>query len=111
MAKDFGYKVLREEVLDYDHQDLRVANYLVAMEPSVAWCIGCGSCTATCTTGHFTDFNIRRIHTMVRRGDTRKLKGELRHCMFCGKCQLVCPRSVNLRNIILTLNKAIELYG
>jgi heterodisulfide reductase subunit C len=31
--------------------------------------------------------------------------------MFCGKCQLVCPRGVNLRNVILTLNRAIEQLG
>jgi heterodisulfide reductase subunit C len=31
--------------------------------------------------------------------------------MFCGKCQLVCPRGVNLRNVILTINRAIEQIG
>lgn len=111
MEKKFGFSVLREEVMDFDHQDFRMARYLQDKEPSAAWCIGCGSCTGTCTTGHFKSFNIRRIHTMLRRGNTRRLKQELRHCMFCGKCQLVCPRGVNLRNVILTINKAIELYG
>jgi heterodisulfide reductase subunit C len=31
--------------------------------------------------------------------------------MFCGKCQLVCPRGVNLRNLILAMNRAIEQLG
>lgn len=109
--KDFGFKVMKEEIIDYDRADFRIAESLISQEPSVALCIGCGSCTGTCTTGHFTEFNIRMIHTLVRRGETRRLKTELKKCMFCGKCQLVCPRGVNLRNLILSLNKAIEQIG
>ncbi len=29
-------------------------------------------------------------------------------CMLCGKCQLVCPRGVNLRNLILAIHNALE---
>jgi heterodisulfide reductase subunit C len=111
MAKDFGYRILRDESIDFDRNDMRIADYLVVKEPSVKLCIGCGSCTATCSTGHFTEFNIRRLHTFIRRGETKHLKNEISKCMFCGKCQLVCPRGVNLRNVILTINRAIELLG
>ncbi len=31
--------------------------------------------------------------------------------MLCGKCQLVCPRGVNLRNLILAIHNALEIYG
>jgi heterodisulfide reductase subunit C len=109
--KDFGYKVLRDESIDYDRQDMRIRDYLLLQEPSINLCIGCGSCSGTCTSGHFTEFNIRRVHTLIRRGETRSLKKELTKCMFCGKCQLICPRGVNLRNVILTINKAIEQIG
>jgi heterodisulfide reductase subunit C len=109
--KDFGYKVLRDESIDYDRQDMRIRDYLLAQEPSINLCIGCGSCSGTCTSGHFTEFNIRKVHTLIRRGETRSLKKELTKCMFCGKCQLICPRGVNLRNVILTINKAIEQIG
>jgi succinate dehydrogenase/fumarate reductase-like Fe-S protein len=47
----------------------------------------------------------------LRRGETHQLKQEIRKCMFCGKCQLVCPRGVNLRNVILRINRAIEQIG
>jgi heterodisulfide reductase subunit C len=50
-------------------------------------------------------------HTLLRRGETEKLKQELKKCMFCGKCQLTCPRGVNLRNVLLRINRAIELFG
>lgn len=109
--KDFGFRVLKEEVINYDRQDLRLARILIAEEPSITLCIGCGSCSGTCSTAHFTEFNIRKIHTLVRRGDTSTLKATLQHCMFCGKCQLVCPRGVNLRNVILTIHKAIGQIG
>jgi heterodisulfide reductase subunit C len=32
-------------------------------------------------------------------------------CFFCGKCQLVCPRGVNLRNLILSINNAVVKFG
>jgi heterodisulfide reductase subunit C len=111
MAKQFGYTVLKDATIDYDRSDRRMAAYLLEREPSINLCIGCGSCTATCTAGNFTTFNIRRVHTFIRRGETARARKELQKCMFCGKCQLTCPRGVNLRNVILIINRAIELIG
>ena len=108
---NFGYSILRDESIDFDRNDKRIAEFLAAREPSISLCIGCGGCTATCSTGHFVDFNIRRVHTLIRRGETKHLKKEIQKCMFCGKCQLVCPRGVNLRNVILTINRALEQIG
>jgi len=109
--KNFGYSLMADESIDFDRNNRRVAAYLEAHEPSVNLCIGCGSCTATCSTGHFTDLNIRRVHTLIRRGETGRIRSAITKCMFCGKCQLVCPRGVNLRNVILTINRAIEQIG
>jgi heterodisulfide reductase subunit C len=108
---EFGYTISNDRQLDLDRGDMRYLEFVRAIEPSLDVCIGCGSCTATCSAGHFTDFNIRRLHTAIRRGDTRSLKSEIKKCMFCGKCQLACPRGVNLRNVILSLNRAIERLG
>jgi heterodisulfide reductase subunit C len=108
---NFGYKTLRDESIDFDSNDKRIAEFLAEHEPSINLCIGCGSCTATCSTGHFVDFNIRRVHTFIRRGEIKYIGKEIQMCMFCGKCQLVCPRGVNLRNVILTINRAIEQIG
>lgn len=97
--------------IDYDANDKRYLNYLIRHEPTVKTCIGCGGCTATCSAGQFVDFNIRRVHTFLRRGEIHQLKKEMQKCMLCGKCQLVCPRGVNLRNLILVMNQAIERIG
>jgi heterodisulfide reductase subunit C len=109
--KQFGYSTHQDRSIDYDKSDHRMMDYVIVHEPSVQLCIGCGSCTATCSAGHFVDFNIRRVHTLMRRGESDHLKKEIMKCMFCGKCQLVCPRGVNLRNLILSINRAIELIG
>ena len=108
---EFGYTILKDRQLDLDKGDFRYLAFVRTFEPSLDLCFGCGSCTGTCSAGNFTGFNIRQLHTFIRRGDTKYLKAEIKKCMFCGKCQLVCPRGVNLRNLILTLNKAIERLG
>ncbi|MCK9219381.1 MAG: 4Fe-4S dicluster domain-containing protein [Bacteroidales bacterium] len=109
--KNFGYTIQRDQSIDIDQNDRRIVNYLLSLEPSFNLCLGCGSCTGTCTAGHFVDFNIRRVHTLLRRGESKQLKTEMKKCMFCGKCQLVCPRGVNLRNLIITIQRAIEQIG
>jgi len=108
---DFGYTITKDRQLDYDHGDFRYFRLVRSLEPSIDVCIGCGSCSATCSAAQFTDFNIRKLHTVISRGDTESIKTELRKCMFCGKCQLICPRGVNLRNLILAINRAIEQLG
>lgn len=45
---------------------------------------------------------------MFRRGNTEGLAEELRKCMLCGKCVLVCPRGVNLRQLIINMRKMLE---
>jgi heterodisulfide reductase subunit C len=109
--KNFGFTIQHNNSIDYDINDKRMMHYVAFHEPSINWCIGCGSCTATCSTGHFTFFNIKQVHTLLRRGETGRLKQEIKKCMFCGKCQLACPRGVNLRNVLLTINRAIEQIG
>jgi heterodisulfide reductase subunit C len=111
LMKDFGYTVGKDRQVDYDTHERRVLDYLKEWEPSVNQCIACGSCTATCSAGRMTDFNIRAVHTYLRRGMVHNLRNEIKKCMFCGKCQLVCPRGVNMRNLILQLHNAIERLG
>jgi heterodisulfide reductase subunit C len=111
MPKDFGYKLTNDRQIDLDRNDQQVLLYLKHVEPSINICIGCGSCTSTCSSGQFTDFNIRRVHTFLRRGEIKQIKKEIEKCMLCGKCQLVCPRGVNLRNLILSINNAVVKFG
>jgi heterodisulfide reductase subunit C len=44
---------------------------------------------------------------MLRRGEVKNLQTEIDKCMLCGKCMLVCPRGVNLRNVAMLIKKAL----
>lgn len=102
-ARRFGFTVKTGRAIDLDAADMSVAEEVMARVPSWSLCIGCGGCTATCTAGAFTDYNFRKLHLMVRRGETAGLRRALSACMLCGKCVLQCPRGVNTRGVIAVL--------
>jgi len=104
---NFGYTISADRQIDYDRMDLRLARYLEKHEPSFRICIACGTCSATCSAGLFTDFSLRSIIGKIKRGEVAKLKIEIEKCMLCGKCQLACPRGVNTRNVILTVQRGL----
>jgi heterodisulfide reductase subunit C len=103
--KNFGYTISKGRVLDFDKTDHTLYRQIIEQEPSMRLCIDCGSCSATCTAGNVTDFSIRKMNLMIRRGETEGLRKEFSSCMLCGKCMMICPRGVNTRNIILTIRR------
>lgn len=106
MTKNFGFKINSEKQIDYDLNNHKVANFIDSLEPTYKTCISCGTCSATCTAAQFTDFSFRNVMLLIRRGDT-SVADEIKKCMLCGKCTLVCPRGVNTRNVILSIKKAV----
>ena len=108
---DFGYTISPDRQIDFDRSDQRIAKYLYEHEPSFRYCFACGTCTATCSAGLFTDFSLRNLIGNIKRGEVKKVKSEVGKCMLCGKCQLACPRGVNTRNVILGIQRAIEAYN
>lgn len=102
---NWGYSVNLTRAVDLDRNDMGYARQLLRDYPELQTCIGCGNCTATCTAGNLTPFNLRKTHTLVRRGEYKKVATELDKCMLCGKCRLVCPRGINTRQIVLTIRK------
>lgn len=107
MAK-WGYGIHKSWEIDFDRNDRTVAKFVLTHEPTFKLCIACGACTATCTAGNLTDFNIRKLNVLIRRGEVSEIEEEIEKCMFCGKCQLLCPRGVKTRNIILNIKKALK---
>jgi heterodisulfide reductase subunit C len=104
---DFGFSVMDSRTIDIDQFDNRLMNYVIEREPSFKVCLSCGGCTATCSAGNLIDFNIRKIGLSLRRGETADLAREIDKCMLCGKCMLVCPRGINIRNAIMLIKKGI----
>lgn len=107
----WGFNISEARVIDLDKNDRNIAKYVQDKVPSYRLCIGCGACTATCSARSFTDFNIRKLQMLMQRGETDTLEKEITKCMLCGKCQLVCPRGVNTRQMIITTKEAIQKYN
>jgi heterodisulfide reductase subunit C len=103
----FGYSINKDNQIDFDRNDRSLAILIREKEPTFGICINCGSCTASCSASNFTGFNFRKMCLLVRRGEVETVRQELSKCMLCGKCSLVCPRGVNTRNIIISLQEAL----
>jgi len=107
---DFGFALLKGRQIDYDRNDRCIARFIFDREPSFKLCFECGCCSATCTTGNFTNFSLRKINILIKRGENEEVRRAISKCMLCGKCTLVCPRGVNTRNIITLMRQAFQKY-
>lgn len=109
MSERFGFSISIPRSINLDDEStISIENQLLERVPSYSLCIGCGGCTATCSAGQFTPFNIRRTHTSFRRGQFKEVAKSLNSCMLCGKCTLICPKGVNLRSLIINMKKMTE---
>ena len=68
-AINFGYTISKPRAIDIDRNNLRKSDEILREMPELQACIGCGACTAVCTAGNLTEFNFRKVHTLVRRGE------------------------------------------
>ena len=108
MAINFGYKINKPRVINIDENSMELSSMLVNSIPELRSCIGCGSCTGTCSAGNLTNFNFRKTQTLFRRGEYEGVREEMRKCMLCGKCILVCPRGINTRKVIFKIRELLE---
>ncbi len=105
---NWGYSPGRPRAIDMDSNQFETAEKLQRIEPVLRSCIGCGNCTATCTAGNLTSFNVRRIQTLFRRGEYDGLLQEIGKCMLCGKCRMLCPRGINTRKVIINIQRILS---
>ena len=103
---NFGYTPLPKSIHDFDKADLALSDSISLEDPSFMLCIACGSCSATCTAGSFTNFSFRQMCHQIKRGENSEAISESEKCMMCCKCTLACPRNVNTRNIIRLVRRA-----
>ncbi|MFA6404009.1 MAG: 4Fe-4S dicluster domain-containing protein [Salinivirgaceae bacterium] len=103
----WGFSITKTNTIDYDKNDKTLMAEILRLEPSIRVCIACGACTATCTAGNLTPFNIRKLNVFLQRGEYNEMMQEMGKCMLCGKCTLVCPRGVNLRNLMLKTRETL----
>ena len=106
----WGYTINQPRAVNLDRNDLTAARRIIRQMPELQACIACGSCTATCTAGNLTQFNFRKVHTLVRRGEYESAYEEMNKCMLCGKCRLVCPRGINTRGVVMLIKRELGEY-
>ncbi len=105
---DFGYSIQQDRQIDFDANDKRILRFVRAAEPTVDICMSCGTCSSSCTAGLHSDFSLRRLILLARRGEEDEIFRIIDRCRFCGKCTLACPRNVNTRNIIYLMQQAVK---
>lgn len=106
--KHFGYGLAPSSIIDLDKMNPAKFIELTAIEPDVLKCMGCGSCTASCTAGKFTSTSVRSAILALRNGQEKEALILLRGCMLCGKCTMVCPRAINTRHLIISICKIYQ---
>jgi heterodisulfide reductase subunit C len=104
----FGYTLSKGRRIDYDSNNRSIAEYIYSKEPTFRLCIECGGCSATCTASKFTKFSLREMNILLKRGENDIVRKNIRKCMLCGKCTLVCPRGVNTRNVVVLAIEAFQ---
>ena len=87
--------------MNLDKVDLTLYDRLCEIEPDAKKCMACGSCSATCTAGPWTEMSVRKVILGIQRGKEKEAAKMLKGCMLCGKCTMVCPRGINTRKLIL----------
>ena len=100
---DFGFKLSPSSAVNLDQVDRRRYDRLVQLVPDASTCIGCGSCSATCTASSWTGMSVRKVLLGLQRGRDAEVDRMLSACMLCGKCSMVCPRGINTRALILAV--------
>ena len=100
---DFGFSLSPSSAVNLDTTECKRYARLVEMVPDALTCIGCGSCSATCTAAPWSGMSVRKVLLCLQRGRDAEADQMLSACMLCGKCTMVCPRGINTRQLILTL--------
>lgn len=102
---DFGFGLVPSSRINLDLFDKDKYGELVKIEPDARICMACGSCTAVCTAGKFVHTSLREAIEDILNAKNDKALESLQACQLCGKCSMVCPRGINTRHLILSINK------
>ena len=100
---EFGFSLSPSSAIELDRTDNSLYEKLCSIEPGARTCIGCGSCSATCTARDWSGMSVRKLLLGLQRGRRQEVEHMLSNCMLCGKYTMVCPRGINTRRVILTV--------
>lgn len=105
----WGYLPESSTLIEPDKNDGQIYRQITETEPTLRACMFCGTCRATCSSG-INGMNFMRIHLLLQRGETAKIKDILPSCLLCGKCSIACPRGVNTRKVLFNLKMQLHEF-
>jgi len=97
-------------IWDYDVEQLEKVASLPGGE-SLAWCYGCGKCTAVCPVDIVGDYSPRKIHRKTQMGIDLFTSPDLWLCTTCMNCLRVCPKEVDMIQIMPAVREQAVLVG
>jgi len=100
---EFGFSLSPSSAVNLDTVDLTLFRKVEERVPDIRTCIGCGSCTASCSGNAYSGMSVRQVILDIQRGRLKMAAEKLDACMLCGKCTMVCPRGINTRGLILAI--------
>jgi len=97
-------------IWDYSHENLAKVTDLEGGE-SLGWCYGCGACTAVCPIDIVGDYSPRKIHRKTQMGIDLFTDSDLWLCTTCMNCLRVCPKEVDMIQIMPAVREQAVLEG
>ncbi|MHB8340791.1 MAG: (Fe-S)-binding protein, partial [Mycobacteriales bacterium] len=78
---------------------------------SLEWCYGCGKCIPVCPVDLVGDYGPRKIHRKVQIGVDLIHDPDLWQCTTCMNCLRVCPKEVDMIQIMPAVREAAVSEG
>ncbi|MHB2023091.1 MAG: heterodisulfide reductase-related iron-sulfur binding cluster [Mycobacteriales bacterium] len=78
---------------------------------SLEWCYGCGKCVPVCPVDVVGEYGPRKLHRKVQTGVDLLLDPDLWLCTTCMNCLRVCPKEVDMIQIMPAVREAAVGQG